>query len=64
MLKCLDCGNTENFRVLFHDWSLLRKEDDSNLYSVIESLSYVEACDPAHPMECHECDSPNIEEKQ
>ena len=58
MIKCLDCGNTTDFRVLFHDWSLISRGDD-DYYELNDSLSFGEACDPAHPMECHDCDSTN-----
>ena len=54
MIKCLDCGNTEYFRELYHDWSLIQRSDDGT-YGIAESLSFGEACDPAHPMECHDC---------
>ena len=59
MLECLDCGNTSDFRELFHDWSLITRGDDGS-YGISESLSFGEAEDPAHPIECHDCDSTNI----
>jgi hypothetical protein len=56
---CLDCGNTTDFRVLYNDWSLWTKHPKGG-YEVTDSLSYGEAMDSAHPMECHNCDSTNI----
>jgi len=62
-MKCLDCGNTKDFRVLFHDWSLLSKGDNGS-YSISDSLSFGEAIDPEHPTECHECGKTNIEDTE
>jgi hypothetical protein len=60
-MKCLDCGNVSDFQVLYHDWSLLTREEDGS-YSISHSLSFAEAIDPEHPTKCHNCGSTNIEE--
>ena len=57
-MECLDCGNTEDFRVLYLDWSLVSKSEGS--YGITDSLSFSEANDPNHPIECHNCDSTNV----
>jgi hypothetical protein len=57
-MQCLDCGNTEYFRQKFIDWSLLEKTKDGD-YQITDSLCFGE--DTEAPIECHDCDSHNIQ---
>ena len=57
-MKCLDCGNTTNFRVAFTDWSLVCLDDDGT-YGISESLDFYE--DENQATECHKCESTNVE---
>ena len=59
LYTCKDCGNTDDFRVLYHDWSLLTKGEDGE-YTITDSLSFGEADNPKYPMECHDCGGTNV----
>jgi hypothetical protein len=62
-MRCLDCGNTTDFRVLFYDWSLVTKDPQGG-WTIEDSLSFGQADNPEHPIECHDCNSTRIEDTE
>lgn len=57
MAKCLDCGNTEKFRIATINWDLVYYNKSGDVYDA-KGLDVI----PSDiPHECHICNSTNVE---